>query len=108
MTEKSDDDFESDILIKEDLKVQRPKRYMVILHNDDYTTMEFVVEVLKKYFAKNQLEAEQVMLQIHQDGQGVGGVYTFEIAETKASQVIRYSREKGHPLRCTIDVEDYL
>src|SRR4051812_28395967 len=73
----------------------RPPKYAVVLHNDDYTTMEFVIEVLRRYFGKTGEDATRVMLKVHQEGKGVAGVYSYEIAETKAKQVIDHARAKG-------------
>ena len=81
---------------KEKLKI--PNRFEVILLNDDYTSMEFVVEVLKKFFHKEFLAAEAIMLKIHTDGEAVCGTYSYDIAQTKVSQVIEYSRENDQPL----------
>jgi ATP-dependent Clp protease adaptor protein ClpS len=84
-------------------KLKEPPTFAVILHNDDYTTMEFVVEVLRRYFHKNAEEAARIMLAVHQQGRGVAGVYSHEIAETKAEQVHQHARERGFPLRCSIE-----
>lgn len=84
---------------------KRPSRYKVLLHNDDYTTMEFVVWVLKMIFGKNQSEAEQIMLEVHNQGIGVCGVYTYEVAETKVSQVAKAAKQEGHPLACSMEKE---
>lgn len=86
-------------------KTKRPKKYKVLLHNDDYTTMEFVVHVLKKFFNKSYSEAEAVMLEIHNKGVGNCGIFTREIAEMKSNQVVSYAKEKGHPLQSTIEPE---
>jgi ATP-dependent Clp protease adaptor protein ClpS len=80
-----------------------PPSYAVVLHNDDYTTMEFVTEVLKKFFRKSEEEAVQIMLQIHEKGRGVAGIYHHEIAETKVVQVHEYARAKGFPLKCSLE-----
>ena len=97
-------DHESDVAVQEGRpKLKEPRKYAVILHNDDYTTMEFVVEMLRKYFQKTQAQALDVMLSVHQDGRGVAGVYGFEIAETKAEQVQAEARDRGFPLKCTIE-----
>ena len=80
-----------------------PPEYAVVLHNDDYTTMDFVIEVLSKFFQRTQEEAVKIMLKVHQEGKGVAGVYSFEIAETKAMQVHEYAKSKGHPLKCTVE-----
>lgn len=84
---------------------REPRRYHVILHNDDYTTMEFVVHVLQKFFYKSETEATQIMLQVHHKGYGIVGVFTRDVAETKATQVMDYAKEHGHPLRCTAEPE---
>jgi ATP-dependent Clp protease adaptor protein ClpS len=79
--------------------------YRVLLLNDDYTPMEFVVQVLKHIFRKSQEEATAVMLHVHQKGVGVCGVYTFEVAETKVNQVVDTARRNQHPLQCTMEKE---
>ena len=86
-------------------KIKPPKKYAVILHNDDYTPMEFVVLVLEQFFRKGREEAVQIMLNVHTRGSGVCGVFTAEIAETKVRQVLSFSRENKHPLRCTMEPE---
>ncbi len=86
-------------------EVKRPRLYMVIMHNDDYTTMEFVVFVLKKFFGKTDAEAEAIMLKVHHDGQAMVGIYTYEIAESKADKVMKAAEREGHPLRCSVEVE---
>ncbi len=84
-------------------KLKEPARFAVVLFNDDYTTMEFVIEVLRRYFHRSEEESVQIMLQVHQNGKGTAGIYSFEIAETKAMQVGEYSRVKGHPLQCSVE-----
>ncbi len=84
-------------------KVQRPAMYQVVLLNDDYTTMEFVVEILQKFFQKSVEEATRIMLHVHYKGAGVCGIYPREIAETKVSQVIEYSRKHEYPLQCVME-----
>ncbi len=84
-------------------KTKKPPLYKVVLLNDDYTPMEFVVDVLKKFFGLAHEKATQVMLNVHTRGRGVAGVYTFEIAETKVIMVNDYARENEHPLQCTLE-----
>lgn len=84
-------------------KVQPPKMYKVLMHNDDYTTMEFVVLVLQKYFNKNHEEAQTIMLAVHMRGFGVCGIFTYEVAESKVAKVVKYARDNGHPLRFTTE-----
>lgn len=84
-------------------EVREPKRYRVLLHNDDYTTMDFVVKVLTEIFRKTEAEATQIMLHVHNKGVGVCGVYTFEVAETKVALVHKLARQSGFPLKCTME-----
>ncbi len=86
-------------------KTKKPSLYKVLLLNDDYTPMEFVVLVLEKYFSKGREEATRIMLHVHHKGVGVCGVYTYEVAETKVTQVMDFSRQHGHPLQCTMEKE---
>jgi ATP-dependent Clp protease adaptor protein ClpS len=95
------EDFDFETSLKEE--VREPKRYKVLLHNDDYTTMEFVVRVLKEVFHKNDAEATYIMLSVHNKGLGVCGVYPLEVAETKVSLVHKRSREAGFPLKCSLE-----
>ncbi|MFP4130576.1 MAG: ATP-dependent Clp protease adapter ClpS [Thiohalospira sp.] len=84
-------------------KLKRPPMYKVLIHNDDYTPMDFVVHILEKFFGMGREKATQVMLQVHTRGVGVAGVYTREVAETKVAQVNDYAREHDHPLKCTME-----
>ena len=84
-------------------KLKRPELYRVVLLNDDYTPMEFVVIVLQRYFYHAQEKAVQIMLNVHTKGSGVCGVYTAEIAETKVRQVLNFASENEHPLQCTME-----
>jgi ATP-dependent Clp protease adaptor protein ClpS len=84
-------------------ETERPPLFRVLLLNDDFTPMEFVVEVLERFFGMNRPTATRVMLEVHTRGKGVCGVFTYEIAETKVSQVTAYSREHQHPLMCTLE-----
>jgi ATP-dependent Clp protease adaptor protein ClpS len=94
---------QSNVAIMEREKVKEPKMYKVLMHNDDYTTMEFVVHVLQKFFSKNPQEATAIMLKVHNEGAGVAGIYTQEVAETKSAKVMQYAKLKEHPLKCTIE-----
>lgn len=87
-------------------ELKRPPMYVVVLMNDDYTPMDFVIEILQQYFAMNLDQATQVMLTVHYEGKGVAGVYPRDIAETKANQVNNYARSQSHPLLCQIEPKD--
>jgi len=84
-------------------KLQKPSLYRVLLLNDDYTPMEFVVYVLEKYFNKSREDATRIMLHVHQHGVGECGVFTYEVAETKVSQVMDFARQHQHPLQCVME-----
>ena len=88
---------------REETRSQDPKLYNVILLNDDYTTMEFVLQILETLFQKSPAEAYRIMMHVHLNGRGLAGVYTWEVAETKVEQVTTLSREAGYPLRATIE-----
>ncbi len=94
---------ESDVALADQTGVREPRKYAVILHNDDYSTMEFVIEVLTRFFQKTSDEAMQVTLAVHHEGRGVAGLYSREIAETKVNQVTELARSRGHPLKCTAE-----
>jgi ATP-dependent Clp protease adaptor protein ClpS len=87
-------------------KLQRPRLYKVLLHNDDFTTMEFVVELLIYVFHHNESDAQNIMLHIHHHGVGVAGVFTYEVAETKVAQVMELAQKAEHPLLCTMEPTD--
>ena len=103
MAEGDAESGEPGVATAEKVKVKKPQMFKVLLHNDDYTTMEFVIHVLQKFFQKNYEESHAIMLKVHHDGIGVCGIYTFEVAESKASKVNKYSRGKGHPLKCSYE-----
>lgn len=86
-------------------RLQKPPLYKVILLNDDYTPMEFVVIILERFFAKNREDATRIMLHVHQKGIGICGIYIREIAETKVRQVLAFAQEHQHPLQCTMEPE---
>ena len=86
-------------------KTKKPSLYKVLMLNDDYTPMEFVVHVLQRFFNKNEDEATAIMLHVHRRGVGICGVFTYEVAETKVTQVVDYARQHQHPLQCTMEKE---
>ena len=90
---------------EEEVEVTRPSLYKVVLLNDDFTPMEFVVEVLQRFFAKDRETATRIMLQVHHQGRGVCGIYPYDIAETKVTQVMDFARSHEHPLQCTMEKE---
>ena len=90
---------------EEEEETTEPNKYKVLFHNDDYTTMEFVVRVLERVFHKSKSEATKIMLEVHHSGSGVAGVYSKQIAETKVEQTIQWAREEGHPLMVTMEPE---
>jgi ATP-dependent Clp protease adaptor protein ClpS len=104
-TPRTDREREGGTALEERKKVERPTRFKVILFNDDYTRMEFVVAILEQIFNKGPAEATQVMLQIHRSGQGIAGIYVLEVAETKVAAVHRVAEDNGFPLRAGIEPE---
>ena len=96
-------DDEGEIATDHRKKTKKPKQYKVVLHNDNYTTMEFVVLVLMKFFHKNETEATHIMLTVHHKGTGVAGVYTKDVAETKVAQVTSFAQDNGMPLKLTTE-----
>lgn len=99
----SGDDHETGVVVKPREKTKRPAMYKVLMLNDDYTPMEFVVHVLERFFSKSAQDATQIMLHVHQRGVGVCGVFTYEVAETKVAQTMDLARQHQHPLQCTIE-----
>jgi len=95
----------SDVLVKPRTETKKPGMYKVLLLNDDYTPMEFVVHILEKFFNKNRQESTDIMLHIHRRGVGVCGVFTFEVAETKVQQVMDFAGGNEQPLQCTMEKE---
>ena len=99
-----DDGFECGLVVSPAKpKLKRPPLFKVVLLNDDYTPMEFVIEVLEMFFGLNREKATQIMLAVHTQGKGVCGIYPKDIAETKSMQVNQYARESGHPLLCEVE-----
>ena len=92
-------------VIEEKIEIKKPSFYQVLIMNDDYTPMEFVILVLERFFKKSRAEATQIMLHVHQKGMGVCGLYPYEIAETKIVQVMDYAKKNQHPLQCTMEKE---
>ena len=103
MSDGTDPGSDGDVKEIVDEKVTEPDMFRVLLHNDDYTTMEFVVEVLMGVFHRTIVEATRIMLDVHQKGRGTVGTYTYDIAQTKVSTVREMARRREFPLRCTIE-----
>ncbi len=99
------EDNDGSVVTKKKIKVKKPKKYKVIFLNDDYTTMEFVVHVLEVVFHKSPAESAAIMLHVHNQGAGIAGVYTREVAETKVEQTLKLARNEGHPLMVTMEPE---
>ena len=99
----SDTDGQTGVATKTRSKTKKPSQYKVLMLNDDYTPMEFVVMVLKRFFRMDLEQATRVMLHVHQRGVGVCGIYPYEVAETKVHQVMDFARENQHPLQCTLE-----
>ena len=95
----------TDVITKPRTRTKKPRLYKVLLLNDDYTPMDFVIYVLEQYFNKSRSEATGIMLQVHRSGIGICGVFTYEVAETKVSQVMNIARQNEHPLQCTMEKE---
>ena len=98
-------ELEEDVVSEVRDDIDEPSRYKVLLHNDDYTTMEFVVEILMLVFKKSPEDAVRIMLNVHHKGIGICGVYTFEVSETKVNTVHTLARQYGFPLKCTMEKE---
>lgn len=97
--------LDRDVVVETEKKLRRPSLFKVLLHNDDYTTKEFVVQILEYVFHKDNTEAVQIMLHVHRTGIGVAGVYTYEVAETKVKTVEGLARQYEFPLKCSIEEE---
>tara|TARA_R110002094_G_scaffold146331_7_gene135462 strand:- start:1424 stop:1792 length:369 start_codon:yes stop_codon:yes gene_type:complete len=106
MSDGPDDDGQIDLLTKTKPKTKRPPLYKVLLLNDDFTPMEFVVHVLERFFGLNHAQAFEIMLTVHKKGLAVVGVFSHEIAETKVAQVMDFARRHQHPLQCTMEKEE--
>jgi ATP-dependent Clp protease adaptor protein ClpS len=109
-TMSDDDKREGDenvtgVVVRTKPKTKKPSLYKVLMLNDDYTPMEFVVHVLELFFSKNREEAQRIMMHVHRRGVGICGVYTYEVAESKVTQVMDFARQHQHPLQCTLEKE---
>nr|WP_050801361.1 ATP-dependent Clp protease adapter ClpS [Gluconobacter morbifer] len=98
-----EEELEISVVARPRPRTRKPSMYKVLMLNDDYTPMEFVVHVLERFFSKSRDEATAIMLQVHQKGVGVCGVFTYEVAESKVTQVMDLARQNQHPLQCTIE-----
>lgn len=105
MSDFPDSEQEGSLLTEIESQVEKPKLYKVVLHNDDFTTMEFVVFVLHHVFLKSQAEAVAIMLKVHHDGKGIAGVYPFEVANMKADKAMNFARARQFPFLCTVEEE---
>jgi ATP-dependent Clp protease adaptor protein ClpS len=94
-----------DLATQEHIRIAKPRNHKVLLHNDDFTTQQFVVDVLVRIFRKTQTDATQIMLTVHHTGMGVAGIYAAEVAEAKVSQTTEYARAHNFPLKCTMEPE---
>lgn len=106
MSDKRNDDGDTDVITEVKPKTKRPPLYKVMLLNDDFTPMEFVVIVLERFFGLNHAQSFEIMLTVHQKGLAVVGVFSHEIAETKVAQVMDFARQNQHPLQCTMEKEE--
>ena len=95
-----------DVAIERRSRVEKPRKFNVVVHNDNYTTMEFVVLVLMKFFHKNEAEATHIMLTVHHKGEGVAGTYTKDVAETKVQEVVAFAQTHGHPLKLSAEPDE--
>ena len=102
---EASEEKEAGVLVKTRPKTKKPAMYKVLLLNDDYTPMEFVIHILERFFSKNRQEATDVMLHVHRRGVGICGIFTYEVAETKVAQVMDYARANEQPLQCTMEKE---
>ncbi len=98
-------DFDTDVLTESEVELEKPPLYKVVLHNDDFTTMEFVVYILRTVFHRADAEAFEIMFKVHTEGIGVAGTYTFEVAQMKAEKGMSIARAEEFPLLCTVEEE---
>ena len=105
MAGKKNKQSQGDVAVLEKTKTKRPKLFKVLLHNDDYTPMEFVIDILVEIFHKNDMEAQHIMWTVHVKGHGLCGVFPFAVAESKVDKVMSLARQEEHPLLCTMEAE---
>ena len=105
MPDFPDIEHDGDVLTESETRLEKPPLFKVVLHNDDFTTMEFVVFVLSHVFLRSDLEAFSIMLKVHNEGIGIAGVYTFEVANMKAEKAMNLARAHEYPLLCTVEEE---
>jgi len=98
-------EFDTDVLTESETKLEKPKLFKVLLHNDDFTTMEFVVFVLEYVFNRTEAESFSIMLKVHNEGVGMAGVYPYEVASMKAEKTMNLARAREYPLLCTVEEE---
>lgn len=98
-------DFDTDVLTDSEIRLEKPPLYKVVLHNDDFTTMEFVVYVLRTVFHRADAEAFEIMFKVHTEGIGIAGIYTYEIATMKAEKAMNLARAQEFPFLCTVEEE---
>lgn len=106
MPDFPDIEHDGEVLTESETKLEKPKLYKVILHNDDFTTMEFVVFILVQVFLRSEIEAFSIMLKVHNEGVGVAGVYPYEVAQMKAEKAMNLSKAHEYPLLCTVEEEE--
>jgi ATP-dependent Clp protease adaptor protein ClpS len=102
---RQNNDGELDLGIEDEILTEEPKQYKVLMHNDDYTPMDFVIYVLKKIFNKDEMDSHKIMLDVHNKGVGVAGVYSFEVAETKVMQANQFAKNNQYPLKTSFEEE---
>jgi ATP-dependent Clp protease adaptor protein ClpS len=105
MPDFPDSEHDSSVLTESETKLEKPKMYKVVLHNDDFTTMEFVVYILKTVFMRTTVESFAIMLKVHNEGVGIAGVYPYEVANMKAEKAMNLSKANEYPLLCTVEEE---
>ena len=105
MPESIDIETDGDVLTESETRLEKPKLFKVILHNDDFTTMEFVVFVLSHVFLRSEVEAFTIMLKVHNEGIGIAGIYSFEIANMKSEKAMNLAKAHEYPLLCTVEEE---